>query len=377
MSGLGLGVRVKTDKPNEMVIPAGLPGDVSLREISVPPGASVLEALAAMERGEMGIIFVRGADGGILGTVTDGDLRRAIIAEGGLDGHNLSQIMNRDFAWVSHAEDRVQVLDMMLARQIEQVPVLDDRRCLVGLHTLRKLLGSTVRPNSAVIMAGGKGVRLQPFTAETPKPMVMVAGRPMLERLVLHLVGHGIRAVYLAVNHLAHVVEEHFGNGSNFGCEIFYLREQKPLGTAGALALLPIKPDAPLLVMNGDLVTQVDVGRFLDFHEEGDYVATMGVRPHKVSIPYGVTDVSADMVVRIREKPTEHFLVNAGVYVLSPEVLEYVRKDEEYLMTELFAECLHRGDPVGAFLIGEDWMDVGRPDDLLRAHGRYTERGDQ
>jgi NDP-sugar pyrophosphorylase family protein len=200
--------------------------------------------------------------------------------------------------------------------------------------------------------------------------MVRVAGRPILERLVLHLVGHGIRHIYLSVNYLSNVVEDHFGDGSAFGCTVTYLREERPLGTGGALSLIPEDVSEPLLVMNGDLVTQVDVGRFLGFHCDGQYAASMGLHMHVVELPYGVADVTGTTLVALREKPTERFMVNAGLYVLSPEVLRYVPSGQEYSITELFRSCIDNGHRVGAYFIDEDWMDIARPDDLKRANGR-------
>ncbi len=343
----------------------------ALTDLVVTPDASILDALGRLEGNEQGIVFVCEPDLRILGALTDGDLRRALLGGAPLDGRILQDIMSREFVSVSPTADRAHVLDLMLARQVEQVPILDAGGHLVGLHTMRQIIGAGPRPNRAVIMAGGKGTRLRPYTESTPKPMVKVAGRPMLERLVLHLVGHGIREIYIAVNYLSDVVEEHFGNGSAFGCSIEYLQEDHPLGSGGALSLLP--PGVvtePLLVMNGDLVTQIDIGHFIDFHTSGGFVATMGLHAHTVPLPFGVAEVSGASLRGLREKPTERFLINAGLYVLSPDVLDYVPSDQEYPITELFRSCLRDGLSVGAYYIEDDWMDVGRPDDLKKANGR-------
>jgi NDP-sugar pyrophosphorylase family protein len=192
----------------------------------------------------------------------------------------------------------------------------------------------------------------------------------MVERLVLHLVGHGVRTIYLAVNYLAQKIEDHFGDGSDFGCSIRYLREDDPLGTAGALSLLPEPPSNPILVMNGDLVTQADIRSLLGFHQDGGYAATVALRSHSVTLPYGVASTSEKRLKSLTEKPTQEFLVNAGLYVLSPEVLSYVTAEGPYHMTDLFQELLQDDLPVGAFKLMEDWMDVGHPSDLMRAQGR-------
>lgn len=340
-----------------------------LARLTIAPDASILDALRVMEAGERGIIFVCDADRRVLGAVTDGDLRRALIAGVPLEERVSPGAMNPSFISVPPTADRAHVLDLMLARQVEQIPIVDAHGRLVGLHTMRDILGFAPRANRALIMAGGKGTRLRPYTESIPKPMVRVAGRPMLERLVLHLVGYGIRDIYIAVNYLSKVVEEHFGDGSSFGCSIRYLREESPLGSGGALSLLPEDMAEPLLVMNGDLVTQIDIGRFVDFHSCGGYDATIGLHEHPVALPYGVADVAGTKLVALREKPTERFLVNAGLYVLSPEVVRYVPSGTEYRITALFQKCLEEGLSVGAYFIEDDWMDVGWPGDLKRANG--------
>lgn len=338
--------------------------------MTLAPSDSLFRALEALERSGKEISFVCDADRRLLGTLTDGDARRALLGGATLSETLVDEVMSRTFTFVRAEAPRAEVLDMMRAQRIGQVPVLDREGRLIGLHTLHEIVGAVERPNAAVIMAGGKGTRLRPYTETVPKPMMKVAGRPMLERLILHLVGYGIRDIRLSVNYLAHVVEDYFQDGRNFGCSIRYIRETEPLGTGGCLSLLDEPPSHSLLVMNGDLVTQADIGRMLEFHEEGEYLGTMGVRPHLVNIPFGVAEVEGARLVGIREKPTEEFLVNAGMYVLSPELVELVPSGRDFPITDLFQRCVDERRPVGAFLITDDWVDVGKPEELLRANGR-------
>ena len=256
----------------------------------------------------------------------------------------------------------------MRIRNISQIPVLDARGIMVGLHLLHELIGAVPRPNRVVIMAGGQGVRLRPLTEHIPKPMLTVAGRPILERIVLHLVGYGIREISLSINYLGEVIERHFKDGSDFGCHISYIREKKPMGTGGSLSLLAPSDDA-VLVMNGDLVTQADIGRILDFHAAGDFVATSCLRPYQVEVPFGVAEVRGDRLLAFREKPTEQMLINAGIYVLSPKALRMIPKDREYPITQLFETCLSKKLAVGAHVLEGDWMDVGRHEELRKARG--------
>jgi dTDP-glucose pyrophosphorylase len=333
------------------------------------PSATLLEALRAIDRSGKEIAFVCDGDRRLLGTLTDGDVRRAILAGGSLTETTVERAMHREFTAVPTRAGRAEVLDMMRARGIGQVPILDDASRLVGLHTLHELIGAVERPNWAVIMAGGRGMRLRPLTESLPKPMIKVAGRPILERIIDHLVGYGIRRVFVSINYLGHIVEEYFGDGSRYGCTIEYLRESMPLGTGGSLSLLPSPPEHPVVVLNGDLVTQVDLGRMLAFHNESGYAATLGVRAYSVEIPYGVAEVCGSTLVALNEKPAMQMLVNAGTYVLSPEMLSLVPQDQEFPITELFRVALSSGMPVGAFVVEEEWHDVGRPEHLAHARG--------
>jgi NDP-sugar pyrophosphorylase family protein len=215
-------------------------------------------------------------------------------------------------------------------------------------------------------MAGGRGTRLRPLTDDVPKPMLRVAGRPILERIVLHLVGHGIDRIFLSVNYLADVIEAHFGDGHGFGARIEYLRESQPLGTAGALGLLPAPPDRTLLLLNGDLVTSVDVGALLAFHEGGGYAATIGTRRYVHNVPFGCVERDGDHVVAIDEKPTITREVNTGIYALAPSVVGLVPAGRHATMPEVVGRLLERGEPVGAFEVEDDWVDVGQREQLAR-----------
>lgn len=340
-----------------------------LSALTVRPEATLLEAMRVIDRGGIEVAFVVDARRKVIGTLSDGDVRRAILRGTKLDAPAVAKAMRKDFTWVPRTVTRPEVLDMMRVRNISQVPVLDGGGTLVGLHLLQELLGAAEKPNPAVIMAGGQGVRLRPLTEHIPKPMLSVAGRPILERLVLHLVGYGIREIFLSVNYLGHVIESHFGNGERFGCRIRYLREKKPLGTGGPLSLLPGKITEPVLVMNGDLVTQANVDRILEFHATGGFLATTCLKPYQVEVPYGVAEVRGDRLVALREKPTEQFLVSAGIYVFSPRALALVPKNESFPITGIFEKALARKQPVGAHVLEDEWMDIGRHDELKKARG--------
>jgi dTDP-glucose pyrophosphorylase len=343
-----------------------MPAKSKLELAKLQPSDCILRAMQALEEGGTGIALVTDAAGHLRGTLTDGDIRRALLGGNALLDP-VEPIMERNFIAVRPSAGRAEVLDLMHARKITQIPILDGDGRLIGLHRLHEVVRGSSRPNWGVLMAGGQGMRLRPLTETIPKPMIPVAGRPILERLVLHMVGIGITRIYLAVNHLGHVIESHFGQGEAFGCEIRYLREAEPLGTAGALTLLPEKPTQPVLVMNGDLVTQADLGSMLNFHDEHRYDISLGVHLYAHTVPFGCVDVDGHQVVHIEEKPRLTKLINAGIYVINPDMLDMLPAAQPATMPGLIAQSLDRGARIGAFEIADDWIDVGQFDQLKQA----------
>lgn len=327
--------------------------------------SSIHDAIACIEQNAGGIALVVGRDDQFIGVVTDGDIRRALLKGVSL-ASPLEPHIQRNFVAVNPEAGRTEVLDLLQARRLNQVPIVDKEGKLCGLHLLHEIIGAVERSNWAVIMAGGKGNRLYPITENVPKPMLRVAGRPILERLVLHLVGFGIRRIFLAINYKGPMIEAHFKDGGRFGCRVEYLRETEPLGTGGALALLQEKPVHPVVVLNGDLVTQVNLEHMLAFHTHGKFAATMGVRRYLHHVPFGCIESDGTRISRFEEKPVLERLINAGVYVLSPELAAQVPR-RFFPITDLFEDCLKRGEEVGAFYVEEDWIDVGQHEQLKQA----------
>jgi dTDP-glucose pyrophosphorylase len=329
----------------------------------------LLDAMESLDRSGIEITLIVDDEDRLVGTLTDGDIRRALLNGAGLDSP-LAPYSQKAFTAVGLRTGRAEVLDLMQARTISQIPIVDGDGKLIGVHLLHEILGAVERPNWAVVMAGGQGTRLRPLTEAVPKPMIRVAGRPILERIVLHLVSFGIRRIFLSINYLGHVIEEHFGDGARFGCRIDYIREERPLGTGGALGLLPQPPSDPVVVMNGDLVTQADLGAMVEFHARGEQAATVGVRRYFHTVPFGCVELEGDRVVRMEEKPRLSMLANAGIYVLDAKLPGRVPRDQFLPLPGLLEDCLARGEKVAAFEIEDDWIDVGERDQLHRANGR-------
>jgi sugar O-acyltransferase (sialic acid O-acetyltransferase NeuD family) len=341
-----------------------------IHEFCVSPDMSIYEAMSVIGKSGKTISVVVDSEMKVLGLLTDGDIRRAMLKNTDLN-KPVSSVMNVNFRYVKQNLSRIAALDQMNALGVMHMPILNDDGKIVGVHLLSQMVGNMKLPNIAVIMAGGKGVRLKPITDNIPKPMVKVAGRPILEHIILHLASSNIREIYISTGYLGNLIEEYFKDGSTYGVNINYIREATPLGTGGALGLLPKLPDAPFIVMNGDLVTQFDVEQILHHHNQGDYKMTIGVHDYRVDIPYGVIcwDEEQNMVHKIQEKPEQHFIVNGGIYIVDPSLLELIEPNQIFPMTSLIDKCLEKQIRVGVHMLEGDWMDIGHHKELATARG--------
>lgn len=329
--------------------------------------ASIEDALKAIDAGGLRIAFVTDAVGKLLGTLSDGDIRRALIDRIPLT-EKVNKIMNRGPRHVSVAESRQSIRAMMQNEDLLVVPVIDDVGRIVGVYHLRELLGPVYRENAVFLMAGGFGTRLRPLTDDCPKPMLKLGGKPILESTVENFVAAGFKKFYVSVHYLPHVIMNHFEDGRKWNAEIEYIREATPLGTAGAIGLLPEGNGNPIIMMNGDVVTRVDFNALLTSHLEKQSALTMCVREHPVQVPYGVVEADGHDVLDVIEKPTHKFFVNAGIYVLSEQVFKHVKKGERIDMPDLIRRLVAAGLSVSMFPIHEYWLDIGRFDDFNRAN---------
>lgn len=343
-----------------------------LSKIQIMPDATIRETIQRIDASAMQIALVIARDGRLLGTVTDGDVRRGILKGLALD-ETIDTVMNRFPQVCRQGDDRDSTLARMKLSGLHHMPIVDDAGCLVGLETLDELLTPSERDNIVVLMAGGLGTRLRPLTEDCPKPMLKIGGRPILETILLNFIEHGFKRFFISVNYKSEMITEYFGDGSNWGVQIKYLHENEKLGTAGALGLLPQKPSKSFLVMNGDLLTKVNFSQLLDFHHSHSAQATMCVREYDFQVPYGVVKINAHRIVGIDEKPTQRFFVNAGVYVLEPDSLENIASNRHLDMPTLFQQLIKEEKETAVFPIREYWLDVGHLADFDRANGEYRE----
>jgi dTDP-glucose pyrophosphorylase/predicted transcriptional regulator len=342
----------------------------SWKEILVSPESSIREAIQLLDKSGKQIVLVAEENCALAGTVTDGDVRRGILKGLSLE-EPVSKIMNPAPTVARVDEGRETILATMKRKGLHHIPVVDENRQVVGLETLDELIQSRKRENIVVLMAGGLGSRLRPLTDGIPKPMLKVGSKPLLETILENFIEYGFSRFYISVNYMADVVKSHFGDGSRWGVDIRYLHEDQRLGTAGALSLLPGKPDAPFFVMNGDLLTKVNFSQLLDFHFSHRAQATMCVREYDFQVPYGVVKIDDHRITGIDEKPVQRFFVNAGIYVLEPKALELVQPNTYFDMPTLFERLIERKQETSAFPIREYWLDIGHLADYDRANVEF------
>ncbi|HET9961987.1 MAG TPA: nucleotidyltransferase family protein [Nitrospiraceae bacterium] len=338
----------------------------------IPRTSTVGDAAAMMDRSRLGIVLVVDEERHLLGTVTDGDLRRAMLARvelarpvealleqkvGSAFSQPISAALGQDPNWY---------LELLQRHGIVHLPILDQEQRVVGLVTRDEFLPRQLLPLQAVIMAGGKGSRLHPLTEQTPKPMLPVGDKPLLEIIIARLRDSGINRVNVSTHHQREKIESHFGDGRQFGVELSYVPEDRPLGTAGCLGLLE-SPTETTLVINGDILTQVNFQAMLQFHRSQQADLTVAVRQYDVQVPFGVVESDGASVRGVTEKPVFNFFVNAGIYLLEPSVYKLLSPGERMDMTDLIQRLLHQQRRVASFPIRESWLDIGQPADYEQA----------
>lgn len=344
----------------------------NIEDILVSPETSILDTVKAIDRGSMQIALVVDGDGRLKGTVTDGDVRRGVLKGIGFD-RPVTAIMNANAVSVAASEGRDGALGLMRKLSIHQIPVVDDADQVIGLEWIDELFQPAEDETWVVLMVGGLGKRLRPLTEDIPKPMIPVGGQPLLETIVRNFKAQGYRRFYLSVNYKSDMIRTHFGDGSRFDTQIEYIEEKTRMGTAGALGLLPERPTAPIIVMNGDLLTAVNYRSLMQFHHDNNASATMCAREYTFQVPYGVLDTDGHRLTGIVEKPVQSFFVNGGIYVIAPEALDLIPKDTPFDMPQLFEAVIARGDEAAVFPIREYWLDIGRFDDLEQARIEYEQ----
>jgi len=341
------------------------------KEAVVTPDRTLMDALGIIDKEAMRIALVVNDKGELLGTLTDGDVRRALLDHGNLQVP-VKNVMNKQPIKASQGMSAIELDTLMQSKSILAIPIVDDNNRLVGLHTLHGSQKGKILENPVFIMAGGFGSRLRPLTDHCPKPMLKVGGKPILETILESFLAAGFRNFFFSTHYLPEVIHNYFGDGTDFDCNITYIHEEQPLGTGGALGLLPDDlPDLPVIMMNGDILTKVDYGALLEHFDQQKAIASMCVRQYQYQVPFGVIKSIDHFVVDVVEKPSHSFFVNAGIYIFSREMLKYVDENHKIDMPTLLMDRVKQGQKVSIFPIMEHWQDIGVPEELKEAEKNY------
>lgn len=344
----------------------------SWKESLLNPTSTIRTAIENMDKTCLKIILCVGDSGKLLGTLTDGDIRRGLLKGMQMDAP-IEQVIHKAPVVVPPNLSKSAVLQLMRANRMHQLPIVDEDRIVVGLHLWEELVSPSQKDNFIVIMAGGKGTRLRPHTENCPKPMLEVRGKPMLEHIILSAKSDGFKNFIISIHYYGHMIEEYFGDGSKLDVNISYIKEDEPLGTAGALSLINGSIEKPFVVTNGDVLSDIRFSEMVDFHSRNEAKATMAVRLHEWQNPFGVVKTNGVEIVGFEEKPISKSHINAGVYVLEPESLTVLEKGKNCDMPTLFMRLKNEQKKTIVYPMHEPWLDVGRPDDLDRARNGERE----
>jgi len=342
------------------------------QQVLIRPEATLLDTIEVIDRAALQIALVTDQDERLVGVVTDGDIRRALIRGLSLQ-HSVQEVMNKRPKVACLQDSKAQLIAMMEGHHLYQLPVVDEYGKVARLESLQALYKQPSFPNIVFLMAGGFGKRLKPYTDDCPKPLLEIGGKPILETIIENFVKSGFRQFFIAVHYRSEQIKNYFGDGGRWGISIQYIDEIEPMGTAGAIGLLADDlPDVPLIVMNGDILTQIDFSRLLAYHNEQQAIATMCVRQYEYQIPYGVVTLDQQHIINIEEKPLQSCLANAGIYVLDHSLIKSIAAQNKLDMPSLFNQQIALGETVSMFPVNDYWLDIGREADFLRAQGEFA-----
>ena len=342
---------------------------MEIEDTFINPKSSLHEALLKLEKKACKLIIVVNDSKQILGILTDGDLRKLVLNNQPLDVC-VSEVMNKDFFSIRLQDNPEKGFSIMKKYGLTHIPVLDEKKVVRNILSFDQALNNEEVSNTVVIMAGGKGIRLRPFTNNCPKPMLKIDGVPILEIIIRKFKKQGFNNFFISVNYLKNQIIDYFKNGEEFGVKIEYLIEDKPLGTAGALQLIDINNITdPLIIMNGDLLTEINFRKLIDFHNKNNAQATMAVAEFENNIPYGVVQVDENKLLKFKEKPTYKYLINAGIYVVNPKSLDHLKFNEYAEMPDLLEKINNKNnEKVAVFKLQEYWLDIGSKESYLEAY---------
>jgi len=339
----------------------------NISKIFLLANSTIEDALNVIDSGAVKIALVIDKDKKLLGTLGDGDIRRALLRKNSLKD-TINSVYFKSPITAKKDSSKDYLLNLCSINSISQIPIVDENNKVIDLFIMGEGQAQKKHNNRVFLMVGGLGVRLRPLTEKIPKPMLLVGGKPILEWIVKRFVDCGFTNITMCLGYKSKTIKDHFCDGSKFRAKIDYIDEKERMGTAGALTLFKKKEKSPFFVMNGDLLTNVDFEKMIDFHEECQAMATMCIREYDIEVPYGVVNISGEHITSIEEKPIHNFFVNAGIYLLEPDCINLIPNNKFYDMPTLFEKLLARKDKIVSFPLQEYWLDVGKLDDYKRAN---------
>lgn len=346
----------------------------NIEKVRLKIDSTIKDSLEMIDSGAIKIALVLDDKDKLLGTISDGDIRRAIL-NGKTLNESIKSVYNKTPIVGSINDSKEDIINICTSKKIYQIPIIDDSNRIVKIDILDELLKPKKFENKVILMVGGLGTRLRPLTENTPKPMLKVGGKPILQTIVEKFASYGFTDVIMCIGYKSHIIQDFFGDGSSFGANIEYVLEEDRMGTAGALSLLNEiqKPKEPFFVMNGDLLTNVNFEHLLDFHLKSMGKATMCVREYDIQVPYGVVNIEDGKILKIEEKPVHKFFVSAGIYMLNPECIDLIPHTKFYDMPTLFEKIIANGNIANSFPLREYWLDIGRLEEYKKANEEYHE----
>lgn len=345
---------------------------LDIKDALITSEMSIKKVLEIIDKGSRQIALVVDKNNTLIGTITDGDIRRGLL--NGLDlQSSIESIIHKHPTVAKISDTKEEILKKALAKKLHQIPIVDDENRVLGIKEIEELVSPSIKPNKVVLMVGGLGTRLRPLTENTPKPMLMVGNKPILQTIVEKFAEYGFTNIVMCVNYKSHMIQDYFKDGSAFGVSIEYVLEEQRMGTAGALSLLSSLPNEPFFVMNGDLLTNVNFEHLYHYHLSNNAMATMCVREYDFQVPYGVVNIEEGKILSIQEKPVQKFFVSAGIYMLNPQAIAYIEKDTFFDMPTLFEKLIAQGQNALSFPIREYWLDIGRMEEYERANVEYKD----
>lgn len=328
---------------------------------------TIIDALNIININLTGTAFVIDENKTLLGTITDGDIRRAIIDNIPLN-NSIEPVYNKNCIYV-HENHGNEELKEVFRKYIKVIPIIDNDRRVVNYIELKDYFNENQsKENPVIIMAGGIGTRLKPLTDDIPKPMLKIGEKPILQTIIEQFRDAGFKKILISVNYKYDVIENYFRDGRDFGVSINYIREDKRMGTAGAISLAKKFLDKPFFVINGDILTNLNMEKLLNYHISNNFDMTIGSRTYEMQVPYGVLNVDERCVTSLHEKPIYSFVVSGGIYVLNPQIIKYIQKNQYYDITQLIERLENEKKRIGSFPIEEYWMDIGRIEDYYKAN---------